>query len=219
VVLLIDLDPQANLTQALGVKGEINTIYGALTGAHKFKPVPISNRLFLMPNDAGMEKFEKELGRPDAMFLLRDILERVQEHFDYILLDCPPALGLVTINALVTSDTVLIPMEAQEFSVKGLEKVCENIALVQKNLNTKLKLGGAFFTKVVNNSILHKDTILNVRNMKINSFRTIIRTNISLQEAPSLRQDIFEYAPESNGAKDYAALCEEFMLQEEVLVA
>lgn len=212
-VLLIDLDPQANMTKALGVENPEVTIYGVLIGEQRLAAVTVTENMALVPCAYGMSGFERiKGGELDNEYLLKELLEPLKVKFDYILLDCPPALGLITINALAAADEVLIPLEAQIFGVDGLNKVLEIVERVRKRINPALQIGGIFFTRYNNRKILAKDTAEDLRDLlKGKVLKTTIRENVALQEAPSLGQDIFTYAPRSHGAKDYAKLGEEIL--------
>lgn len=212
-VLLIDLDPQANMTKGLGVDQTEFSIYGVLLGEQRLKAFPIRENLVLIPGSYGMSSFEKVKGDElDKEFLLREIIEPLKSSFDFILLDCPPALGLITINALAAADQVYIPLEAQIFGVDGLNKVLEIVEKVRKRINPDLEIGGVFFTRYNDRKILTRDTADDVRELlKHKVLKTTIRENVALQEAPSIGKDIFTYAPDSHGAKDYAKLTEEIL--------
>ncbi len=212
-VLLIDLDPQANMTKALGIENPEVTIYGVLLGEQKLQAVPILDNLVLIPCGYGMSSFERvKGGELDNEYLLKEVLEPLKKKFDFILIDCPPALGLITVNALAAADEVIIPLEAQIFGVDGLNKVLDIVEKVRKRINTKLTVGGVFFTRYNNRKILSRDTADDLRELLKNKvLKATIRENVQLQEAPSLGKDIFSYAPGSPGAKDYAKLSEEIM--------
>ncbi|MBS1775006.1 MAG: ParA family protein [Bacteroidetes bacterium] len=212
-VLLIDLDPQANMTKGLGIEEPEISIYGVLLGEQKIKAFPIRENLVLVPGSYGMSSFEKVKGDDlDKEFLLKEVIDPLKPKFDFILLDCPPALGLITINALAAADQVYIPLEAQIFGVDGLNKVLEIVEKVRKRINPKLEIGGVFFTRYNDRKILARDTADDLRELLKNKvLKTTIRENVALQEAPSLGKDVFTYAPDSHGARDYAKLTEEIL--------
>lgn len=212
-VLLVDLDPQTNLTKGLGLVMTEQNVYGALLGEYSLKAYAIQKNLALVAGSAALSGFEKVRGDElDREFLLKDLLEPVREQCDYILLDCPPALGLVTLNAYACAQALYIPLEAQLYATDGLEKVLEVVSRVQRRLNPDLSIGGIFFTRHDKRKILRRETAEQLRaqypGLVLNS---IIRESIALGESPHLGKDIFSYAPQSAGATDYQALVAEIL--------
>ena len=212
-VLLVDLDPQINLTHGLGLRDAEFNVYGALLQEYKVKAYPIQENLALIAGSPALSSFEKVKGDElDREFLLKDLLEPLQERCDYILLDCPPALGLITLNAYACADALYIPLEAQLYATDGLEKVLEMVARVKRRLNPSLTVGGIFFTRFDPRKGLRRETPEVVRgkypDLVLNS---TIRETIALGEAPHLGQDIFSYAPTSAGATDYENLVQEIL--------
>lgn len=211
-VLLIDLDPQSNLTQSLGVTPEA-TIYGALHGEYPLTPIEITSKLHLIASTLDLSGAEIELsGEAGREFLLRDLIEPLKKCYDYILIDCPPSLGLLTLNALTASDEVYIPLQTQYLALQGLTKLVEIVDKVKKRLNKKLIVGGVILTQFDSRKVLDRDVAGSVHeHFKDKVFKTKIRNNVSLAEAPSVGKDIFRYSPKSVGAEDYAALCLEII--------
>lgn len=213
-VLLIDIDAQANLSQSLGVEDTSQSIYNALKGEIKLPILEVESNLYLVPSSLDLAAAEVELSsRFSRETILKKLLDEVKNNFDYIIIDCPPSLGLITVNAFAASDKVLIPLQAQYLAMRGMDKLTDFIDLVQKNINPGLKLGGVFITQFDGRKILNRDIATSVKQVFGESkfFKTIIRENISLAEAPASNSSIFKYAPKSNGAEDYANLVEEIM--------
>lgn len=212
-VLLVDLDPQANLTKGLGLQDAEHNVYGALLGEYKLKAYSLRENFALVPGSPALSGFEKLKGDElDREFLLKELLEPLRERCDYILLDCPPALGLVTLNAYTCAQALYIPLEAQMYAADGLEKVLELVGKVKRRLNPTLVVGGVFFTRHDKRKVLRRETAEQLRaehpDLVLN---TVIRESIALGEAPHLGKDIFAYAPQSAGAADYQALVTEIL--------
>jgi chromosome partitioning protein len=212
-VLLVDLDPQANLTRGLGVANPEHTIYGALLQEYSLKAYPLGERLALVACSPAFSSFERVKGDEiDKEYLLKELLAPVLPRFDYVLLDCPPSLGLITVNAFACAGVVLVPLEAQFYAVDGLDKVIETVGKVNRRINPSLRVGGVFFTRYDKRRVLNRDTAESVRERLPGAvMQATIRENIALGEAPTQGQDIFAYAPDSNGAKDYDALTGELL--------
>ena len=212
-VLLVDLDPQVNLTHGLGLLDAEFNVYGSLLHEYKVKAYPIQEKLALIAGSPALSSFEKVKGDElDREFLLKDLLEPLQERCDYILLDCPPALGLITLNAYACATDLYIPLEAQLYATEGLEKVLEMVARVKRRLNPNLTVGGIFFTRFDPRKVLRRETAELVRDKYPDLVLTsTIRETIPLGEAPHLGQDIFSYAPTSAGAADYENLIKEIL--------
>ncbi len=212
--LLIDLDPQSNLSQSLGFEEKLeNNIYGGLKGEYLPEPFKINKNLHIIPSVLDLSGSELELAAvPARELLLREIIEQVKEPYNIILIDCPPSLGLLTMNALAAADEVFIPVQSEYLAVHGLKKIMETIEIVRKRLNHKLILGGLFLTQYDNRKVLNRDikeTVGEAFGPKV--FETVIRSNIALAEAPVEQMDIYRYKKDSAGARDYAALTREIM--------
>lgn len=212
-VLLIDLDPQANLSQSLGLTDSEYTIYGALKGEYALKPVEIVKGLDAIPSTLDLSGAEIELSNEAGReYILRELLEPLRNKYDYILIDSPPSLGLLTINALSASDEVYIPLQAQYLATQGLSKLTEVIEKVKKRLNKKLKIGGVFITQYDSRKVLNRNVVESIEeNFTGKVFKTRIRDNVALAEAPTMGLDILRYQPKSNGAEDYKALSREIV--------
>lgn len=213
-VLLVDLDPQNNASQSLGVRDCENNIYQALKGESQLLPIEIMDNLSLVPSSMDLSALENEMnGEPGREFLLKEILETVRfQQYDFILIDCSPSIGLISLNALSACDTFIIPVLPHHLSIQGLSGLAEVAKKIKSRINPKLKLEGVLLTQFSYRKVLHRDVQNALKNhFKGRLYNTTIRENIALAEAPSAGMDIFRYAPNSNGAEDYLKLCEEFL--------
>ena len=212
-VLLIDLDPQANLSQSLGILEPTSTIYGVIKGKYKPEPIEILKRLYLIPSTLDLSGAEVELfNEPGKEFILREVLEPLREDYDYIIIDSPPSLGLLTINALTATDEVLIPIQAEYLALQGLSKLLDILEKIKNRLNKKLRIGGVFINQYDNRKVLNRNVVASIEaHFKDEIFKTRIRDNIALAEAPAKSLDIFRYQPKSYGAEDYLALSKEIL--------
>ena len=207
--LLIDLDPQANLTNSLDVtvKDSDTTIYKILRKIDKPKALQVADCLFVIPSSLELNKAELELSSEfKREEILGKLLKPYQNAYDYILLDCPPSLGLLTINAFVAADYILVPIEAEYLALKGYAILNEAIGAVG------LDIDRVFITKYDSRKILNRDVKESIENaLHDKLFKTLIRDNIALAEAPAQGLDIFRYNPKSYGAEDYESLCREIL--------
>lgn len=213
--LLVDVDPQANLSEGLGVSNVSKSIYHSFS---KGTPLPIhklSSTLHLVPATLDLLGAEIEMvSRLSRETILEKLLAPIRNNYDYIIIDCPPALGLLTINALVPSDSVLIPLEAEYFAYRGLDRLVSIVDQVRDHYNKRLTIGGVFITKCNSQRLLTENIIKTAKTHFGNKlFNSMIRVNVSLAEAPIKGQDIFQFAPLSNGAVDYGNLVEEIILK------
>lgn len=212
-ILLLDLDPQANLSQSLGLIEPEKTIYGALKGEYSLQPIQILKGLDVIPSTLDLSGAEVELsGEAGREYILKELLEPLRSSYDYIIIDSPPSLGLLTINSFTASDEVLIPLQAQYLALQGLAKLTEVIDKIQKRLNKGLKVGGVFVTQYDSRKVLNRDVVSTIEaHFKDIVFKTIIRDNIALAEAPAQGLDIFRYNAKSKGAEDYLSLSKEII--------
>jgi len=212
-VLLIDLDPQANLSQSLGIIDQEKNIYGAIRGEYKLQPINIIKGLDLIPSTLDLSGAEVELsGEAGREYILKELIDPIKKQYDYVIIDSPPSLGLLTINSFTASDEVLIPLQAQYLAIQGLTKLVEVIDKIKKRLNKSLKVGGVFITQYDNRKVLNRDVVTTIKShFKNEVFKTKIRDNVALAEAPTQGVDIFRYQPKSKGAEDYLALCREIV--------
>ena len=212
-ILLVDLDPQANLSQSLGItEPEIN-IYGALRGRYPLQPVEITEGLDLIPSTLDLSGAEVELtGEAGREYILKELIDPLRSSYDFILIDSPPSLGLLTINAFTASDEVYIPLQAQYLALQGLTKLLEIVDKIQRRLNKDLTIGGVFITQYDGRKVLNRDVVTAIEgHFKDKVFKTKIRDNVALAEAPARGVDIFRYNSKSYGAEDYLSLCREIL--------
>ena len=219
-VLLIDLDPQENLTISLGVKEVEQNMYSVMAGNCSIKEatIHITDKLHIVPSTIDLSATEIELSSESGReMILKEALEDVINDYDFILIDCAPSLGLLTLNALTAASGVLIPLQAQFLALKGLSKLTEVIKKVQKRLNKNLEVGGVIITQYSARKIMCQDVANFIEeNFSNEVFKTRIRENVTLAEAPMRGQDVFRYSPKSNGAADYENLCKEILERCEV---
>ncbi len=210
-VLLIDIDPQANLSQSVGLEKTQRSVYEALEESANLPIYPLSPFLALSPSSLALSKAEMNLHtEPDGYFRLKAVLEEIN-HYDFILVDCPPSLGVLCSNALIAATDILIPEQSQFLATKGLETIDELIFKIKRNLNKKLSLLGILLTQT-NRTVLSqsvKEMVGTTYGDKV--FKTFIRQNIALAEASVGQKDVFDYAPDSNGAEDYKNLALEVL--------
>ena len=222
-VLLVDMDPQANLTSGLGLKGRrsaAGTIYQALTteshDASAFVlPTPIE-RLSLVPADRDLTGAEIDLvSLPHREQRLRHFLEPLRSQFDYILIDTPPSLGLLTLNALVAADAVLIPMNCEYFALEGLADLVSTVRRVRAAFNPDLDIAGVLMTMYDERTNLGQQVSRDIREFfQDRVFTTVIPRNIRLGEAPSHGMPIITYDVKSRGAEAYLALAREILARD-----
>lgn len=220
-VLLIDLDPQANLSLSLGSPRLPNTIYEALKGESELEPHALKPNLHVVTSTLDLSGAEMELiNEAGREFILRELFEVVRSEYDYILIDCPPSLGLLTLNALTSSDGVIIPLQTEFLAMQGLAKIKQVIQKVKLRLNKKIEIIGVLATMYDNRKVLNRDVVETIEKyFGRYVFDTKIRDNVSLAEAPARGQDIFSYAPKSIGAIDYKSLSLELVARTEKTVA
>jgi chromosome partitioning protein len=212
-ILLIDLDPQANLSQSLGIIDQESNIYGAIRGQYKLQPIQVIKGLDIIPSTLDLSGAEVELsGEAGREYILRELIEPIRASYDYILIDSPPSLGLLTINSFTASDEVFIPLQAQYLALQGLTKLMEVIDKIKKRLNKELRVGGVIVTQYDKRKVLNRDVVDTIRgHFKSEVFKTMIRDNVALAEAPAQGVDIFRYQAKSYGAEDYLALSKEIL--------
>lgn len=212
-VLLIDLDAQQNLTFMMsGQEDPDVSVYDALVKDTPLPIVPIRENLDLVPASLELARAEIDLATKLAReAILKGLLEEHINRYDYVIIDCPPSLGIVTTNALVAADELFIPLTAEALPLKGLRMLDDVVSEVKRRVNPKLELGGVFFTRF-NNRRLNKDVAeMIAKRYGDKVFQTKIRENIAVAEMPLSGKTIFEYDPRSNGAADYKALTQEIL--------
>lgn len=210
--LVIDLDAQQNLTFCFLKEDVEVSVYDALVGKAEMPIIHVKENLDLTPSSIDLARAEIDLNaQMSRELLLKGLLDEVSDQYDYILLDCPPSLGIVTYNALATATDLFIPLTAEALPYKGLTMLEDVVKLIERKLNKGLHVNGIFVTRYnnrnLNNAVLEK---IKVAYGDI-VFKTKIRENIAIAEAPLSSKDIYDHAPESNGAKDYMELTEEII--------
>lgn len=216
-VLLVDLDPQANLTLSLGIPRQPVTIYEAMRGESELVPFKVKEGLEVIISVLDLSGAEMELiNEAGREFILRELFEPLKEDFDFIIIDCPPSLGLLTLNALTSSDYVIIPLQTEFLALQGLAKIKQVVQKVKLRLNKKLQIGGVIATMYDSRKVLNRDVVETIKKYfgKL-VFETMIRDNVALAEAPAQRKDIFAYNRSSSGAEDYLSLCKEIIARME----
>ncbi|MDD3279764.1 MAG: AAA family ATPase [Lachnospiraceae bacterium] len=215
-VLTIDIDPQGNTTSGLGIdKNNVeNTVYELLLGECEIEDcildVEVEN-LQLIPSNVNLAGAEIELiGVDQKEYILKNSVEKIEEKYDYIIIDCPPSLNMLTINAMTTSNTVLVPIQCEYYALEGLTQLMHTIELVQERLNPDLEIEGVVFTMYDARTNLSLQVVENVKeNLDQNIYKTIIPRNVRLAEAPSYGLPITLYDGKSSGAESYRLLADE----------
>lgn len=229
-VLLADLDPQAHLTLSFGIDSAASeiSIYEVLTESGQLRRamMAVRDNLWLVPSHTDLVAAEPQLinvvGRE---VILRDAIRGLDDDFDFLLIDGPPSLGVLTLNALAAAEEVIIPLQPHFLALQGLAKLLETVSLVQARINARLRVEGVVLCLHESGTRLAAEVIDDVRHFlegvsgrdvpwsQARLFETVIRRNIKLAECPGQGQTIFDYAPRSNGARDYAALAAEMLGQ------
>jgi chromosome partitioning protein len=225
--LLIDLDPQANSSISfLDPRVITRSTYDAIADpecqlADVIQPATSLENLFVAPARIGLAKLESRLvGELDAHFKLKDKIERLGREYVHIVIDCPPALGLLTVNALVAATHLLIPIQSSYFALEGTDDLLETIEKVRQRANPALRILGVVITMHDKRTALGRDIreqIQKVFGGKV--FKTVISKSVRLEESPAYKESIFTFAPESSGATDYYSLCEEVIERVEARTA
>lgn len=217
-VLLVDFDPQGNATSGFGVeRDEVeHTIYDAMSGSCTMDEtilVEVTENLDLIPADMNLAAVEVEFAdQEDKNQILKNLLMPYKEHYHYILIDCPPSLGTITVNALTAADSVIIPIQCEYYALEGLNQVLNTIGLVQEGLNPDLDIEGIVFTMYDGRNKLSQQVVESVKqNFQGNIYDTLIPRNVRLAEAPSHGVPITEYESSSTGAESYRRLAAELM--------
>lgn len=215
-VLAIDLDPQGNMTSGLGVdKNEVeNTVYELMLDECSINESiqdTVVKGLRLIPSNVNLAGAEIELlGINDKEYILKTAVDYIRDDYDFIVIDCPPSLNMLTVNAMTTADTVLVPIQCEYYALEGLSQLIHTINLVQDRLNPELEIEGVVFTMYDARTNLSLQVVENVKNsLDQNIYKTIIPRNVRLAEAPSYGMPITKYDKRSTGAESYRRLAEE----------
>lgn len=219
--LLIDIDPQANATSGLGVDSRTleTSIYDVIINRQSVETAIMTSKvpnLDILPSHINLVGAEVELVQVIAREqLLREALKPVKKKFDYLIIDCPPSLGILTLNALTASDTVLIPIQCEYYALEGLSQLLNTVRLVQKHLNEKLDIAGVLLTMYDNRLNLCNQVANEVKKFfKEKVYDTVVSRNVRLSEAPSFGLPILMYDATSTGAANYMKLAEEILSHE-----
>jgi chromosome partitioning protein len=214
--LLLDLDPQSNSTMSfLDMPQVTKSVYDAIVDPavamrDVIMPTPVPN-LFIAPSRIALAKLEGKLvGEMDAHFRLKDKLEPIRKEYPQIVIDCPPTLGLLTVNALVAATHLLIPIQSSYFALEGTDDLLETIEKVRARPNPALRILGVVITMHDKRTALARDIRAQIRKVfggKV--FKTVITKSVRLEESPAYKESIFTFAPDSTGATEYYSLCEE----------
>ena len=215
-VLTIDTDPQGNTTSGLGIdKNSVeNTIYELILGEAEIEEVILETEfenLSIIASNVNLAAAEIELiGIQEKEYILKRAVEKVRDQYDFVIIDCPPSLNMLTINAMTTADTVLVPIQCEYYALEGLSQLLHTVNLVKQRLNPTLEMEGVVFTMYDARTNLSLQVVENVKsNLKQNIYNTLIPRNIRLAEAPSYGIPITKYDPKSAGAEAYRKLAEE----------
>lgn len=215
-VLLLDFDSQCNLSMSIGFRRPEKHIGNVLVKKATIEEsIYESSKLSIVPSVDNLLDYEFKISNePGREFLAKEFLEPVQDKFDYIIVDCPPSLGLLSINSLVAADYFIVPMQTENFAFIGLDHIMSATDKVKSRMNPKLELAGIVFVKFHYRTKFSKAIVANImedENLKDKLFDSYIRQDISLMESPAFSKTIFDYAPRSRGAKDFRAFTNEFL--------
>ena len=215
-VLALDMDPQGNMTSGLSVnKTEVeNNVYDLIIGNAEIQECvckDVFENLDVLPSNINLSAAEIELiGVENKEYIIKGEVEKIRDNYDFIIIDCPPALSMLTINAMTTADSILVPIQCEYYALEGLSQLIHTIELVQERLNPTLKIEGVVFTMYDARTNLSLQVVENVKdNLSQNIYKTIIPRNIRLAEAPSYGMPINLYDPKSAGSESYMLLAEE----------
>ncbi|MDP4272688.1 MAG: ParA family protein [Bacteroidota bacterium] len=211
----IDLDPQANLTESFGKFNLPDNIYQSFSKGEPLPVLELKKNLSLVPASLDLAGIELEISsRLAREKIFSDLLKPLENKYDVAVFDCPPSLGLITVNALVAADDVYIPMIAEYLAYRGIDSIVGIIEQIKEHFNAKLRIKGVFFTKFNDKIVLSSNIKENVESIFGDTLmKTVIRTNIALAECQAQGIDIFEYNSKSNGAIDYRDLVNEILKQ------
>ena len=221
-VLAVDMDPQGNMTSGLGVdKDEAeNTVYDLIIGEADINEVIQKNvmeNLDVIPTNIDLSAAEIELiGVDDKEYIVRNAIHKVRDEYDFVIIDCPPSLSMLTINAMTTADSVLVPIQCEYYALEGLSQLIHTVELVKERLNPVLEIEGVVFTMYDARTNLSLQVVENVKdNLQQNIYKTIIPRNIRLAEAPSYGMPINKYDSKSAGSDAYMRLADEVISRDE----
>ena len=215
-VLLVDLDPQGNATSGLGVdkNGLESTSYELMLGEKTAEECILKDvyyKLALIPSSIDLAAAELDLAETERKeFILREELEKIRDKYDFIIVDCPPSLNVLTINAMCAADTAIVPIQCEYYALEGLSQLLHTIELVTERMNSALEIEGILFTMYDSRTNLSQEVVQNVRdNLNLPIYNVKIPRNVRLAEAPSYGMPIIQYDPRSAGAACYVTLARE----------
>lgn len=221
-VLLVDIDPQGNATSGVGVdKNSLeNTVYDLFIGECDYEDCLVENaleNLSVLPSNVNLSGAEIDLiGVEHREFILKEHIDKIRDDYEFIIIDCPPSLNVLTVNALTTADTVLVPIQCEYYALEGLSQLIHTIGLVKDRLNPNLEIEGVVFTMYDARTNLSLEVVENVKaNLHQNVYKTIIPRNVRLAEAPSHGLPINLYDPKSVGTENYRLLAKEVVYKGE----
>lgn len=214
-ILVIDLDPQGNTSSGLGIDKTTvkHTIYDAMLSEEMIDPIPTSSKnVYIVPSNSNLSGFEIEVvSLKDREKLLKNYVEDI-DSFDFVLIDCPPSLSLLSINALVASHSIIIPIQAEYYALEGLSQLMNTVDLIKKSLNPYLEVEGVVISMYDSRNNLGSDVVNEVKSyFKDKMFKTMIPRNIRLAEAPSYGMSVIDYDEKSKGAIAYLELAMELL--------
>lgn len=220
-VLAIDMDPQGNMTSGLGVDKENveKTVYDLIIGEGQIEDIicrEVIENLDVLPTNIDLSAAEIELiGIENKEYIIKNEVDKIKNNYDFVIIDCPPSLSMLTINAMTTADSVLVPIQCEYYALEGLSQLIHTIELVKERLNSNLEIEGVVFTMYDARTNLSLQVVENVKdNLNQNIYKTIIPRNIRLAEAPSYGMPINLYDTKSSGAESYRLLADEVIEKE-----
>ena len=215
-VLAVDMDPQGNMTSGLGLDKESieKTVYDMIIGESDIEEVlqkEAMENLDVLPTNLDLSAAEIELiDVENKEFIVRNSIQKIRDNYDFVIIDCPPSLSMLTINAMTTADSVLVPIQCEYYALEGLSQLIHTVELVKDRLNPDLEIEGVVFTMYDARTNLSLQVVENVKdNLQQNIYKTIIPRNIRLAEAPSYGMPINQYDPKSAGSESYMRLADE----------
>ena len=215
-VLAVDMDPQGNMTSGLGLDKEFleKTVYDMIIGESDIEEVlqkETMENLDVLPTNIDLSAAEIELiDVENKEFIVTNSIQKIRDNYDFVIIDCPPSLSMLTINAMTTADSVLVPIQCEYYALEGLSQLIHTVELVKDRLNPDLEIEGVVFTMYDARTNLSLQVVENVKdNLQQNIYKTIIPRNIRLAEAPSYGMPINQYDPKSAGSESYMRLADE----------
>ena len=215
-VLAVNIDPQGNMTSGLGLDKEFleKTVYDMIIGESDIEEVlqkETMENLDVLPTNIDLSAAEIELiDVENKEFIVRNSIQKIRDNYDFVIIDCPPSLSMLTINAMTTADSVLVPIQCEYYALEGLSQLIHTVELVKDRLNPDLEIEGVVFTMYDARTNLSLQVVENVKdNLQQNIYKTIIPRNIRLAEAPSYGMPINQYDPKSAGSESYMRLADE----------